>query len=310
MALKRRLKNLSKSALRKLFELGQRLGFDALPRHFYSEIPDIRQLRRTAHWRRPYSMVGVAGADAQSQIAFVQECCTPAIVERLRTLRVHEQASQRNGEPGFGVIEADFLFAFVATHKPRQVFQIGCGVSTAVCLLAADHAGYVPEIICVEPYPSDFLVREAQQNRIKLVQEKAEMLDLARIESLGNDLLFFVDSSHTLGPAGEVTRIMLEMLPRLKPGAWVHYHDIWFPYDYPPDILDSTLFFWHESALLHAFLTHNSRFRIAASLSMLHYAQPERLRDCLPNYARMESDEGLAKGDGHFPASTDLRVIA
>jgi hypothetical protein len=309
MALKRRLKDFSKSAMRKLFELGQRLGFDALPRHFYSEIPNIRQLRRTAQWRRPYSMIGVEGADALSQIAFVRECCTPAIVERLGNSRVHEQASQRNGESGFGVIEADFLFAFVAAKKPKQIFQIGCGVSTAVCLLAADHAGYVPEIICVEPYPTYFLVGEALQGRIKLLQEKAEMLDLGIIESLGDDLLFFVDSSHTLGPAGEVTRIVLEMLPRLKPGAWVHFHDIWFPYDYPPDILDTTLFFWHESALLHAFLTHNSRFRIAASLSILHYAQPEQLRDCLPNYARRESDDGLAKGEGHFPASTYLRVI-
>src|SRR6516164_1613425 len=39
--LKRRVKNLGKRALRRLFEAGQRCGFDLLPRHFYSQIPDI-----------------------------------------------------------------------------------------------------------------------------------------------------------------------------------------------------------------------------------------------------------------------------
>ena len=41
MSLKRHLKEAYKQALRKMFELGQFLGFDVLPRHFYSEIPDI-----------------------------------------------------------------------------------------------------------------------------------------------------------------------------------------------------------------------------------------------------------------------------
>ena len=41
MSLKRRLKEAYQQALRKMFELGQFLGFDVLPRHFCSEIPDI-----------------------------------------------------------------------------------------------------------------------------------------------------------------------------------------------------------------------------------------------------------------------------
>ena len=39
------LRVLYKRVLRKVFEAGQHLGFDILPRHFYSEIPDIRVLR-------------------------------------------------------------------------------------------------------------------------------------------------------------------------------------------------------------------------------------------------------------------------
>src|SRR5215472_187954 len=104
----------------------------------------------------------------------------------------------------------------------------------------------------------------------------AQSVDLATIDELGPDSLFFVDSTHSLGPGGEVSRIILEMLPRLKPGASVHFHDITFPYDYARDVLE-TLFFGHESVLLHAFLAFNSRFRVLAALSLLHYAAPERL---------------------------------
>jgi hypothetical protein len=295
--------------MRKVFEQGQRLGVDVLPRHFYSELPNIRALKGSQHWKAAYSMLGISGAEPDSQLAFVRECCPDPLIRRLTSKAVHILASGHNGEEGFGQIEADFLYAFVATKRPRQIFQIGCGVSTAVCLMAAEDAGYQPEVICVEPYPTQYLLREANAGRITLLREKVEILDLKVVEGLDADLLFFVDSTHTLGPAGEVSRIILEMLPRLKAAACVHFHDITFPYDYSRHTLTSALFFQHESVLLHAFLTYNSRFRILASLSMLHYLRPAALAECLPHYRPADNDEGLAKGGGHFPSSTYLQAV-
>ena len=37
----RRLRDRLKGNLRTLFALGQRAGFDILPRHFYSSVPDV-----------------------------------------------------------------------------------------------------------------------------------------------------------------------------------------------------------------------------------------------------------------------------
>lgn len=308
--MKRALKNRAKRGLRLLFEGGQRIGLDILPRHFYSEIPDLRQLRHTDHWKRPFSMAGVAGSDAEGQLAFVREHCTPKVIEVLRTRDVYSEACAANGEPGYGPVEAGFLYAFVRTRQPRQVFQIGCGVSTALCLRAAADAGYTPEVICVEPYPTGYLRELATEGKVTLVEQKVELLDLDRIRALGDDLLFFVDSTHTLGPAGEVSRIVLEMLPCLKVGAHVHFHDITFPYDYDRHTLDSALVFPHESVLLHAFLVYSSRFALRAALSMLHYNAPERLRALLPNYRPAGNDGGLATTSGHFPSAAYLQVVA
>jgi hypothetical protein len=301
-------KDQAKRLLRKLFELGQHLGFDVLPRHFYSEIPDIRNLKSTKQWRMPYSMAGIAGIELQSQLAFVQSCCPPPVVEKIRTARIHEEACSLNGAIGFGSIEADFLYAFIVSKRPKQIFQIGCGVSTAVCLSAAEHAGYTPQLICVEPYPTPYLLREAERGSIALIKKMAQALDLSVVDELGADTLFFVDSTHTLGPAGEVSRIVLEMLPRLKAGAYVHFHDITFPYDYHREVLSSELFFWHESVLLHAFLTFNSRFHLLTSLSMLHYAASDRVAEYLPNYRPARNEDGLNVGSGHFPSSAYLQA--
>lgn len=304
------LKSNAKRLLYKMFEQGQRLGLDVLPRHFYSEIPNIRHLKRTADWRAPYSMAGVAGAEIAGQLEFVRSCCPRPLVEKIATARIHEQACASNGAMGFGAVEADFLYAFVASKRPKQIFQIGCGVSTAVCLLAAAEAAYTPLISCVEPYPTPYLVAQADSGAITLIREKAQTLSLSTVDGLGPDALFFVDSTHTLGPAGEVSRIVLEMLPCLKSGAWVHFHDITFPYDYSRHVLDSALFFQHESVLLHAFLAFNRRFRLLAALSMLHYAAPGNLAEFLPNYRPAANDGGLNAGKGHFPSSAYLQVVA
>ena len=304
MAAKHQIKRL----MRFTFEAGQRLKLDILPRHFYSEIPSIPLLRTTTAWRKPLSMGHISGAEIDPQLAFVASC-TSGLETSMTASSIHRRACEMNGlSEGFGPIEADFLYSFVHSQRPPRIIQIGCGVSTAVCILAAADAGYKPEIICIEPYPTPFLTQQAAAGTLKLVAEKFEDTALPIAELLRAGGLFFVDSSHTLGPAGEVTRLICEMLPTLPPGVWVHFHDILFPYDYSPNILTSELFFCHETALLYAFLLQNEHYSIAASLSLLHHACPEKLKAHLPNYLPAKFDQGLQVSQGHHPSSIYLRV--
>ena len=302
----RKLKTQGKKLLRDLFESAQQLGVDVLPRHFYSEIPNIRELRRTTEWRKPLGMSRITG-DIASQIAFVDESTAP-FRHKLASLNLLKRACEMNGtDEGFGPIEADFLYCFVRKHQPAKIVQVGCGVSTAVCLMASGDQGYKPEIVCIEPYPTDFLTKAAASGDIQLIHKKLQDVYVECPGWLSKDHFFFVDSSHTLGPAGEVSRIILEILPNLPPECYVHFHDIWFPYDYNPRVLDEALFFWHETALLCAFLCMNQQFRIQASLSMLHHQAQEELRRCLPTYAPAQFLDGLYNSEGHYPSSIYLR---
>jgi hypothetical protein len=304
----RALKNQLKALLRLVFELAQRLGVDILPRHFYSQIPDISELRRELYWRAPSSMYGIAGSALPDQIAFIDECCPIELCSELSSKHIHQTAIRENGEDGgYGTIEAEFLYCFIRTRKPQKIIQVGCGVSTSVILRAAHDAQFSPEIICIEPYPTPFLEKAASQGRLKLERQQAQRVELSRLTDLDHGDLLFVDSTHTVKAGSEVNRIILEVLPRLRPGVWAHFHDIYFPFDYGRDLLGGGLFFGAESTLLQAFLVHNARFSIRGSLSMMHYGAPDRLKQLFVNYEPQGNDQGL-KGSGgkHFPSAIYL----
>ncbi len=308
--LKRRLKDRAKRGIRQLFETGQRLGFDVLPRHFYSQIPDIRELRADPAWRQQRSMVGVQGVEPSDQFDFVETCCSAEVVAALHARDIYARACEANGEPGFGLPDAEFLYGFIRTIRPRRIVQVGCGVSTDVMLQAADADDYRPEVICIEPYPTAFLQRSADGGRIKLVRARAQDVPLEVLTNLGEDGFLFVDSTHAVRPGSEVNRLILEVLPRLGAGDWVHFHDIYFPFDYQRGLIDDELFFSNESVLLHALLINNPTLAVRASLSMLHYADPVRLGRSLPGYRPAPDDDGLRAGPGHFPASAYLQVCS
>jgi predicted O-methyltransferase YrrM len=309
-SLNRTLRQFRKGLAHWLFRNGQRLKVDILPRHFYSSVPDLRVLKRDRGWRGPMTMAGVAGADVAAQLSFVADCCPEALRQRLGAFDVHAHAGRENGETGYGPVEADFLYCFVATRRPRRIVQVGAGVSTAVILRAAEDGGFPVDVTCVDPYPSDYLVRGDRAGKLKLIAERAQDVDLSVLSGVGEGEMLFVDSTHTVKAGSEVNRIILEVLPRLRKGALVHFHDIFFPYDYQRSLFVEP-FFSEESTLLHAYLADNARYTIRAALSMLHYAKPMELKELLPRYRPQKNDDGLlVPGDeGHFPSAAYLEVV-
>jgi hypothetical protein len=294
-------------ALREVFELGQRVGLDVLPRHFYSAVPDMAALGRSTQWRTPHSMAGVTGAGIEQQSAFLSGCFTDEVRQHLAARSVYDEAVARYGSLGYGPIEAEILYAFVATHRPPRIVQVGAGLTTALMLAVAHDFGFEMDIISIDPFPTSFLTEAARRGDITLLPTPAQDVDLAVLTDVGPGGMLFVDSTHTVKPGSEVNRIVLEALLQLPPGSFAHFHDITFPYDYPPDLLEGRLFFWQESALLLAFLTGNPTARIAASTSMLHHARPDVLEALLPRYHPMPVAAGLKAGEGHFPSATYLQ---
>jgi len=306
----RGLKTLAKRGWHGGFRLLQRAGVNLLPEHFYSGVPNLADLERREDWRKPRSMYGIAQRDIDGQLALLGEWLDPHR-DILQSRSIHREAFVGGGaDGGYGEIEAEVLFGFVATTRPGKITQVGCGVSTAIVLSAADRAGLKPDVVCLEPYPSLYLRERVKEGRIRLVDRPAQLVDFDTIADLDAGDLLFIDSTHAVKPGSEVNYLIHEVLPRLRPGVWVHFHDIYFPYDYARDTLDGDMLFPQESTLLYAFLTGNDRFKVEASLSMIHYERPEALKALIPKYQPNGNVDGLRAGHGgHFPSACWLRVI-
>ena len=310
MPAKGRLKDLAKASLFQIYKAGLRAGIQILPAHYYSPAPDPRELRRTeANWRRRSSMVGV-DTDADRQLHALREMCEPYRAEYSPN-RVYREATAQNMGSGYGFVEAQALHGVLRAFKPGRVIEIGSGVSTSCIRAALDMnraEGHASHLTAVEPYPAPAL-RAAPD--LDLIESPVQAVPTETFEALGAGDLLFVDSTHVVKPGSDVNYVVLEVLPRLKPGVIVQVHDIYIPYDFQRTLYD-TMLHWNESTLYHAFLLHNSHARILFNLSQLHYDRPEALQDLFPGYVPEANDNGLGPsertGDRHFPASLYIEI--
>jgi hypothetical protein len=138
-----------------------------------------------------------------------------------------------------------------------------------------------------------------------------EDIDLSLFDQLDDGDLLFIDSTHAFRPAGDVSRIYLEILPRLKRGVFIHIHDIYIPYAFQRDV-DRTFLQSMETALLLAMLAHSTRYEVLLCMSYLHYHEPELMKDVFPQYTPQANNGGLETGldaTSHFPSATYLRVV-
>jgi hypothetical protein len=278
------------------------------PQHYYSSIPNLRRLAKRTDWKKSYSFKGITMRPVSEQLLLLEQ------MMRRRSWNdnydPYANATEQNGMPGYGVIESEVLAAFISSQDVGKVLQIGCGLSTAVMLDSAGKQNKALEMICIEPFPNHYLRQMAQQGRIRLIPQIAQFVELETYTQLTAGDLLFIDSTHTVAPGSEVNRIILEVLPRLEAGVWVHFHDVYFPYDYTREFLSSDLFFPQETVLLYAFLLQNPNFVIELSMSVLHYSAPERVKMLIPRYTPQNNDEGLAIAGGvHFPSSIYLKKI-
>lgn len=220
-------------------------------------------------------------------------------------------ALERGLGPGYGLIEAKVLHAMVRHLKPDRVLEVGGGVSSACIAEALRRNGKPATHIVVEPYPSAALNK---LEGLQLVKKKVHLVGLEPFLSLGPEDFLFVDSSHTVKPGSDTNYIILEALPRLSPGVTIHLHDINFPYDYRPDLLD-TLYQWGETSLLHAFLIGNRNVQVLFSLSHIHHEAPAELKRLIPEYNPMPTKDGLCLDSNsrlytheyHLPTSIYLK---
>lgn len=173
------------------------------------------------------------------------------------------------GNGSFESGDAEYLYNFIRVKKPRKIIEVGCGFSTLIIQNAIkrnkEENNIITKHVCIEPYENEYL----SQFDLTFKKLKIEKVNLDYFKTLSSNDFLFIDSSHIIRPNGDVLYELLEILPSLKKGVYVHIHDIFTPYDYPKEWILEKVWFWNEQYLLEAFLTNNSQWEIVGSLYYL-----------------------------------------
>ena len=191
--------------------------------------------------------------------------------------------------PSYSYSDAIILHCMIRYLKPKRIIEVGSGFSSCVTL-DTNELFFNGSILTtfIEPYPRLFmsLVKEEDKGRIRMLPYRLQDVDVSEFEALRANDILFIDSTHVSKIDSDVNRIFFEILPRLTPGVHIHFHDIFYPFEYPKEwVYEGKA--WNEAYVLRAFLQYNTAFRVVLmNTFMERYHESffqERMPLCLKN---------------------------
>ena len=262
----------------RLFDAAERMGIHFLPVGYYSPVPDCRALGDEVFESR---FDDAFAASTAPQLDLLWKAAVFA--------REMESTPQRSSDARpdqydwsndvFNPIDASIYHSLIRHFRPSHIIEVGCGYSTLVALNAVKLNGG-GKVTCIEPYPPEFL--RGQAHRLAAMHGvPVQNVPLEIFDALGPDDILFVDSTHVSRIGSDVNFLILKVLPRLKPGVVIHFHDIFLPFEYPRDWIINKKIFWNEQYLLLAFLMFNQEFEVLLSNRLVLGRHGKEMREAL-----------------------------
>jgi hypothetical protein len=230
-------------------DVSDRWGYHIRPIHYYEPLPDFRSITaEQINRRRSYPAIDFRW---EEQLALLNELA--AYRDELAEI----EFDFNNGY--FSGFDAAVYYSLIRYLKPGRIIEIGGGYSTRIANKALARNGQ-GSLTSIEPYPEERF--NGERLNIELIPRRVEELDVEFFSRLEANDILFIDSSHTVKFGSDVCFEFHELLPMLKPGVWIHVHDIFFPQDYPADWLLNRRLALNEQYLLEAFLAFNTNFSV------------------------------------------------
>jgi hypothetical protein len=264
-------------------------GFLPVPVHFYSPIPDIKDLEMRDIWNTRSSLAGI-DFKAEEQLEMLSGLGQRFGAECKWPFSKPEDSNEfflNNQSFSFGC--AASTHCMIRNFKPDTVIEIGSGMSSLVISKAievnAKEISKKAEYKIVDPYPNEF-VELGLNGSMTLNKTRVEFLKPEFFSCLKENDILFIDSSHSVKIGSDVNYLYLEVLPRLADGVIVHIHDISLPYEYPKAYAVNETFrqFWTEQYLLQSFLCHNDKFEVLLGLNYIMADHLDLFKKAFPFY--------------------------
>lgn len=269
MALAAKLKNKIRHFLVKRFDHWEKKwDLHVVPANFNSPIP-IQSEFSPEVFDKIFTCTGVDWNEAEQL----------HLLERMATEFQNEYSPEKNS--GLSLMDAFVLYVMVRIKKPAVMIEVGSGESTKVTLKALKankDDGHHCKFYAIEPYPQDYL-KQLDDPDFQLIVKPLQQVEL---EFLVSADLFFVDSTHISKVDSDVNYEILEIVPKLKKDALIHFHDIVMPRNYWQEWVTGSKLFWNESYMLHAFLAFNDSFKITWAAQYMQTYHHEKIEKSFP----------------------------
>ena len=263
---------LSKSILKKI-------GIFPLTSNYYEPSFDFDNLKKNLSERR--NLPGI-NFNIENQIKNLKQLDYKKELENLNLKNNSPNFNFNIDNNFFEAGDAEIYYQMIRYHKPKKIIEIGSGQSSLIAMEAININkqidNFITELTCIEPFENKWL----EKNDIRVIRKKVEEIDTDIFTDLNKGDILFIDSSHVIKPQGDIVKIFLEILPKLKSGVIIHIHDIFSPRDYLENWLKIENRFFNEQYLLEGMLDNSSRYKIMLSLNLLKYDFYKELKNVCP----------------------------
>jgi predicted O-methyltransferase YrrM len=164
------------------------------------------------------------------------------------------------------------LYSMIRHFEPKMIIEIGSGFSSAI-MLDTNELFFKNQISLtfIDPYPERLysLMTEGDKQHATVIESDVQVIPVNVFEKLQAGDILFIDSTHVSKTGSDVNYILFEILPILKKGVLIHFHDVFYPFEYPKEWVFKG-FNWNEDYILKAFLMYNNKFEIRLFAEYLH----------------------------------------
>jgi hypothetical protein len=250
------------------------------PVNYYSPIPDINELSPDI-FTKVNDCMGLS-FDADSLQCFMENDCNKYLEEYFPV-----------ENSGLSKVDAFVLYVLIRERKPIKFVEIGSGESTKIALKALEKNkldGDFYSMTAIEPYPREYL-KTIENSSFLLIEKKVQ--DVA-ISVFDNTDILFIDSSHVSKIGSDVNFEIFQVLPRMKVGSLIHWHDIMIPIDYPKSWIENGNMYWNESYMVQSFMMFNTSFKIYWPSKYMQVKFPQELKQHFPFFQPGNPSEQLS----------------
>ena len=264
----------------------KKIGVFPIRDHYYE--PQFKYDKQSADFSTDRDLPGI-DLNTNEQLELLDKL---NFSQELKILDLNNNSKFNINNDFFSKGDAEIYYQIIRYTKPNKIVEIGSGQSTLIALEAIkkneEENNKTTQLTCVEPYENFWL----EDLNIAIIRKKIEDInfDNDKINLDSGDILF-IDSSHIIRPQGDVLKLYLEILPKLKSGVIIHIHDIFTPKNYLNYWIKENVFFWNEQYLLEAFLSHNRDWKIIGALNYLHNKHYEKLKSVAP-FLKVDPEPG------------------